>query len=83
MLVDGEIHFGTLRFIADDSVWFREAPLDVEVLPVCVGAHFRIFVWCPSPAALSSVPILFMVLYEKYILHLHRDPSHSSLPNQQ
>ena len=40
MSVGGKIHFGTLSFIADDSVWLREAPLDVEALPVCGRTHF-------------------------------------------
>ena len=36
-----EIHFGALVFIADDSAWLQEAPLDVEALPVRGATHFR------------------------------------------
>ena len=36
-----EIHLGTLVFIADDSAWLQEAPLDVEALPVRGATHFR------------------------------------------
>ena len=28
-----EIHLGALVFVADDSAWLREAPLDVDALP--------------------------------------------------
>ena len=36
-----EIRLGTLVFIADDSAWLQEAPLDVEALPARGTAHFR------------------------------------------
>ena len=36
-----EIHLGALVFIADDSTWLQEAPLDVEALPVRGATHFR------------------------------------------
>ena len=36
-----EIHFGALVFVADDSAWLQEAPLDVEALPVRGATHFR------------------------------------------
>ena len=36
-----EIRLGALVFIADDSAWLQEAPLDVEVLPVRGEMHFR------------------------------------------
>ena len=36
-----EIRLGTLVFIADDSAWLQEGPLDVESLPVRGAAHFR------------------------------------------
>ena len=36
-----EIHFGALVFVADDSAWLQEAPLDVEALPVHGATHFR------------------------------------------
>ena len=36
-----EICLGALVFIADDSAWLQEAPLDVEALPVCGATHFR------------------------------------------
>ena len=29
-----EIRLGALVFVADDSAWLQEAPLDVEALPV-------------------------------------------------
>ena len=42
VLVKGrEIRFGALTFIADDSAWLQEAPLDVDALPVCGATHFR------------------------------------------
>ena len=35
VLVEGrEIRLGTLTFIADDSAWLQEAPLNVEALPI-------------------------------------------------
>ena len=39
-----EIHLGALVFIADDSAWLQEAPLDVEALPVRGATHFRVCV---------------------------------------
>ena len=36
-----EIRLGALVFVADDSAWLQEAPLDVEVLPVRGATHFR------------------------------------------
>jgi hypothetical protein len=36
-----EIHLGALTFIADDSAWLQEAPLDVEALPIHGVTHFR------------------------------------------
>ncbi|XP_037467237.1 histone H2A.2.2-like [Triticum dicoccoides] len=32
MLVGGEIRFRTLRFVADDSAWLREAPIYLAVV---------------------------------------------------
>ena len=41
-MVEGrEIHLGTLTFIADDSAWLQEAPLDIDALPVRGATHFR------------------------------------------
>ena len=40
LTLGGEIRFGVLSFIADDSAWLQEAPLDVETLPVRGAAHF-------------------------------------------
>ena len=41
-LVEGrEIRLGALTFIADDSAWLQEAPLDVDALPVRGATHFR------------------------------------------
>ena len=39
-----EIRLGALVFIADDSAWLQEAPLDVETLPVRGATHFRVCV---------------------------------------
>ncbi|SPT18971.1 unnamed protein product [Triticum aestivum] len=36
-----KIRLGALVFVADDSAWLQEAPLDVETLPVCGATHFR------------------------------------------
>ena len=36
-----EIRLGALVFVADDSAWLQEAPLDVEALPVRGATHFR------------------------------------------
>ena len=36
-----EIRLGMLVFIADDSAWLQEAPLDIETLPVHGAMHFR------------------------------------------
>ena len=41
-LVEGrEIRLGALTFIADDSAWLQEAPLDINALPVRGATHFR------------------------------------------
>ena len=37
----GEIRLGALVFVADDSSWLQEAPLDVEALPIRGVTHFR------------------------------------------
>ena len=40
--MDGhEIRLGALTFIADDSAWLQEAPLDIDVLLVRGATHFR------------------------------------------
>ena len=36
-----EIRLGALTFIADDSAWLQEAPLDINALPVRGATHFR------------------------------------------
>ena len=36
-----EIRLGALVFVADDSAWLQEAPLDVDSLPVRGAMHFR------------------------------------------
>ena len=36
-----EIRLSALVFVADDSAWLQEAPLDVEALPVRRVTHFR------------------------------------------
>ena len=41
-MVEGrEIRLGALTFIADDSAWLQEAPLDIDALPVRGATHFR------------------------------------------
>ena len=41
-MVEGrEIRLGALTFVADDSAWLQEAPLDVDALPVRGATHFR------------------------------------------
>ena len=41
-LVEGRvIRLGALKFVADDSAWLQEAPLDVDALPVRGAMHFR------------------------------------------
>ena len=41
-MVEGrEIRLGALTFVADDSTWLQEAPLDVDALPVRGATHFR------------------------------------------
>ena len=41
-MADGRgIRLGALVFVADDSAWLQEAPLDVEALPVRGATHFR------------------------------------------
>ena len=41
-MVEGrEIRLGALIFIANDSAWLQEAPLDVDALPVRGAMHFR------------------------------------------
>ena len=36
-----EIRLGALVFVANDSAWLQEAPLDVEALLVRGATHFR------------------------------------------
>ena len=44
-LVEGrEIRLGALVFVADDSVWVQEAPMDTEALPVRGAMHFRAYI---------------------------------------
>ena len=41
-LVEGrEIRLGALVFVADDSAWLQEAPLDVDALPIRGATNFR------------------------------------------
>ena len=42
LALDHEIRLGVLIFIADDSTWIQEAPLDVQALPIRGTAHFRV-----------------------------------------
>ena len=42
VLVEGrEIRLGVLTFIADDSAWLQEAPLDIDALPIRRATHFH------------------------------------------
>ena len=42
VLVEGrEIRLGALVFIADDSAWLQEAPLDIAALLVRGATHYR------------------------------------------
>src|SRR3954471_18952048 len=42
VLVEGrEIRLGALTFVADNSAWLQEAPLDTDALPVRGATHFR------------------------------------------
>ena len=36
-----EIRLSALVFVADDSAWLQEAPLDVDALPIRGATHFR------------------------------------------
>ena len=36
-----EICLGALVFVADDSAWLQEAPLDIDALLVRGATHFR------------------------------------------
>ena len=41
-MVEGrEIRLSALTFVADDSAWLQEAPLEVDALPVRGATHFR------------------------------------------
>ena len=58
-----EIHLGALVFVADDSAWLQEAPLDVNALPVRGAMHFRacvrgVLLWQPS-TQYQSTPAAF------------------------
>ena len=58
-----EIRLGALVFVADDSAWLQEAPLDTEALPVRGATHFRAYVhgvllWQPS-TQYQSAPMVF------------------------
>ncbi len=39
-----EIRLGALMFVADDSAWLQEAPLDVDALPARGATHFHVCV---------------------------------------
>ena len=36
-----KIRLGALMFVADDSAWLQEAPLDADALPALGEVHFR------------------------------------------
>ena len=58
-MVEGrEIRLGALFFVADDSAWLQEAPLDVEALPVRGAMHFsRMRSQRPLAAAVDPVSV--------------------------
>ncbi len=41
LVMGREFRLGALAFIADDSAWLQEAPLDIDALPVRGATHFR------------------------------------------
>ena len=41
LIMGREFRLGTLIFVADDSTWLKEAPLDVEALPIHGSSHFH------------------------------------------
>lgn len=63
MTICGEILFGSLSFIVDESTWLPEAPLDTDVLRAYSATHFR---------ATS-----FVVLLRQPSVSYHSTPLHS------
>ncbi|KAI5015320.1 hypothetical protein ZWY2020_056710 [Hordeum vulgare] len=53
-----EILFGALSFIVDDSAWLRDAPLDVEALPIeattSVRAGVLLLLQQPAPVSIFA-----------------------------
>ena len=41
LVMGREFRLGALTFVADDSAWLQEAPLDVEALLIYGSSHFR------------------------------------------
>lgn len=41
LVIGREFRLGALTFVADDSGWLQEAPLDVEALRIRGSSHFR------------------------------------------
>ena len=75
-----EIHLGALTFIADDSAWLQEAPLDIDALPVRGVTHFRacgrgVLLRQPStqyrsaPAASSLPPARHRKRLQRWVKH--------------
>ena len=61
VLVEGrEIRLGALTFVADDSAWLQEAPLDVDELPVRGATHFRACV--RGVLLVDSISVSFRVI---------------------
>ena len=57
VLVEGrEIRLGALTFVADDSAWLQEAPLDVDALPGG-DALSRVRPWRPPAATVDPVSV--------------------------
>ena len=54
LVMGHEFRLGALTFIADDSAWLQEAPLDVESLPIRGAAHFRVSA-CGVPLRQPSI----------------------------
>ena len=63
-MVEGrEIRLGAVTFVADDSAWLQEAPLDVDALPVRGVTNFSsVRPRRPSAATVDPVSAGFRVI---------------------
>src|SRR4051812_8689836 len=68
-LIVGEIFcFGSLAFIADDSAWLADSPLQAQLLPSRGSSHFRANEWGAlrlQPSAHRQAPALLSVHHKK------------------